>query len=201
MKGKIDSSCAISIEGMCCLLWLLFPFLDFSLNGEKQYKKTSPKFLSLFHLHCHSQVTSISYVHFRSFFLTTFNQMPSLNRHEKVTCENCGTQTTKLNLARHKKRCSAGTLYCIQCSNFSTKSQNDLIYHFAKKHSAPKIDVNFKCKLCHQEFPGLHALRQHKNTQHGMQIGSGTRDVDVESMVGDVDDQSLRESWNLAKTF
>ena len=30
--------------------------------------------------------------------------MPSLNRNEKFTCEKCGTQTTKLNLARHKKR-------------------------------------------------------------------------------------------------
>ena len=29
--------------------------------------------------------------------------MPSLNRNEKVTCENCGTQTTRLNLGRHKK--------------------------------------------------------------------------------------------------
>ena len=30
--------------------------------------------------------------------------MPSLSRYEKVTCEKCGTQTTKLNLARHKKK-------------------------------------------------------------------------------------------------
>ena len=59
--------------------------------------------------------------------------MPSLNRYEKVTCENSGTQTTKLNLARHKKRCSAGTLNCSQCPNFSTKLQNDLNYHIAKK--------------------------------------------------------------------
>ena len=54
-------------------------------------------------------------------FLTNFTQMRSLNRHEKVKCENCGTRTTKLNLARHKKICAAGTLYCIQCPKFSTK--------------------------------------------------------------------------------
>ena len=119
--------------------------------------------------------------------------MPSLNRNGKVTCENCGTQTTKLNLARHKKSCSVGTLYCTHCPNFSTKFQNDLNYHIAKKHSAPKPEVTFKCKLCYQEFPGFYALRQHRNTQHGMQIGSGTRDVDVEHIVGDVDDHSLRE--------
>ena len=34
--------------------------------------------------------------------------------------------------------------------------------------------------LCYQEFPGFYALRQHRNTEHGMQIGSGTRDVDLE---------------------
>ena len=92
--------------------------------------------------------------------------MPSLNRNEKVTCENCGTQTTKLNLERHKKRCPVGTLYCTHCPNFSTKSQNDLNYHFAKKHSAPKPEVTFKCKLCYQELTGFYALRQHRDTQH-----------------------------------
>ena len=90
------------------------------------------------------------YVHFGSMSLTPFPQMPSSNRYEKVTCENCGTQSTKLILARHKKSCSAGTLYCTQCPNFSTKSQNDLIYHIAKKHSAPKLmspsSVNFVIK-------------------------------------------------------
>ena len=103
------------------------------------------------------------------------------------------TQTTRKNFVRHKKSCSAGTLYCTQCPNFSTKSQNYPIYHIAKKHSAPKLDVTFKCKLCYHEFPGFYALRQHRNTQHGMQIGSRTRDVNVEHKVGDVEEHSLRE--------
>ena len=92
--------------------------------------------------------------------------MLSLNRNEKVTSENCGTQTTRNNIVRHKKSCSAVTLFCTHCPNFSTKSQNDLNYHIAKNHSAPKLDVTFKCKLCFQEFPGFYALRQHRNTQH-----------------------------------
>ena len=87
------------------------------------------------------------------------------------------------------------------CPNFSTKSQIDLNYHIAKKHSAPKPDVTLKCKLCYQEFPGFYASRQHRNTQHGMQIGSRTRDVDVERIVGDVEDRRLREELRSCQHF
>ena len=127
--------------------------------------------------------------------------MPSLTRYEKALCDICGTQTTKFNLARHKKSCSAGTLYCTHYPKFSTNSQNDMIYHIAKKHSAPEPDVTFKCKLCYQEFPGFYALRQHRNTQHGMQIGSRSGDVDVEHIMGDVEDQRLREELRSCQHF
>ena len=69
------------------------------------------------------------------------------------------------------------------------------------RNTAPKLDVSFKCKLCYQEFPGFYALRQHRNTQHGTQIGSGTRDVDLEHIVGDVDDHSLREELRSCQHF
>ena len=127
--------------------------------------------------------------------------MPSLNRNEKVTCENCGVQITKYNLPHHKKNCSAGTLFCTQCPNFSTLSQDDLNYHIAKKHSVPRPSITYKCKLCHAEFPGFYALRQHKNTQHGTQIGFGASNIDVDDIVGDVDDQSLREELESCKHF
>ena len=127
--------------------------------------------------------------------------MPSLNRNEKVTCENCGVQITKLNLARHKKSCSAGTLYCTHCPNFSTLSQDDINYHIAKQHSAAGASKTYKCKLCYAEFLGFHALCQHKNTQHGTQIGFGAGNIDVEDIVGDVDDQSLREELQSCEHF
>ena len=92
-------------------------------------------------------------------------------------------------------------MFCTQCHNSFTKSQNDLNYQIAKKHSAPKPDVIFKCKLCYQEFPSFYALRQHKNTQHGTQIGLGAKNFDVEVIVGDVDDQSLREELESCKHF
>ena len=176
-------------------------FYGIRRKWEEEFKYTWYNFFAIISFALLQSSCFIFYVHFRSICSTPFTQMPSLNRYEKVTCENCGTQTTKLNLARHKKRWSVGTLYCTQCPNFSTKSQNDLNYHIAKKHSAPKPDISFKCKLCYAEFPGFYALRQHRNTQHGTQIGSGTRDVDVEHIVGDVEDHGLREKFRSCRHF
>ena len=126
--------------------------------------------------------------------------MPALIRKEKVACENCGTQTTR-NIVRHKEGCSAGILYCTQCPNFSTLSQDDLNYHIAKQHSVAGPSKTYKCILCQAEFPGFYALRQHKNTQHGTQIGFGANNIDVEDIVGDVDDQSLREELESCRHF
>ena len=49
-----------------------------------------------------------------------------------------------------------------------------------------RSSVNFVIK-CFQDFT------LYVNTQHGMQIGSGTRDMDVEHEVGDVEDHRLGE--------
>ena len=57
--------------------------------------------------------------------------------------------------------------------------------------------VNF----CYQAFPGFYALRQHQNTQHGMQIGSGTKDVDVEHIVGNLEDHKLRKELRSCQHF
>ena len=116
-----------------------------------------------------------------------------MDRNDKVTCGNCGTSVTKKHLPRHKKSCSARTLYCPKCPYFSTKSRDDLNYHIAKQHSAAGPSKTYKCKLCHAESPGFYALRQHKSIQHGTQIGFGASNIDVEDIAGDVDDQSLRE--------
>ena len=55
--------------------------------------------------------------------------------------------------------------------------------------------------MCHAEFPGFYALRQHKNIQHGEQIGFGASNIDVEYIMGDVDDQSLREELQSCRRF
>ena len=100
-----------------------------------------------------------------------------------------------------KKICSVGTLYCTQCPNFCTNSQNDQNYQIAEKHSAPKPDITFKCKLCCQEFLRFYALHHYKNTQHGMQIGPETTEVDVEHIVGDIEDHRVREELHSCQTF
>ena len=82
-----------------------------------------------------------------------------------------------------------------------TKSRVDLNYHIAKQHSAAGPSKTYKCKLCHADFPGFYALRQHKNNQHGKQIGFGASNIDVEDIVGDVDGQSLREELQSYKRF
>ena len=126
--------------------------------------------------------------------LKPFTQMPSVNGYEKVTCGNCGTQTAQLNLG---VTCRVVLLVRFIVPNVPISQKNhkkNLIYHIAKKHRAPKLDVTFKCKLWCQDFPGVYASRQHRNTQYGMQIGSRTRDVDVEHIVGEVEDHMLREN-------
>ena len=116
--------------------------------------------------------------------------MPFLYRCEKVTCETCGTQTTKLNLARHTR-----VVLLVHCfvPSVPISPPNPKNIWLTILLRSTKFDVTFQSKLSHQEFPGSYALRQHRNTQHGMQIGSGTRDVDVGHIVGDLEDYSLGE--------
>ena len=127
--------------------------------------------------------------------------MTALDRNVKVTCGNCGTSVTKKHPSRHKLSCNGETLYCPNCSVFSTKSRDGLNYYVVKKHSVPGHSITYKCKPCHAELPGFHALRQHKNTQHGTQIGFGVSNIDVEDIVRDIDGQSLREELESCKHF
>ena len=127
--------------------------------------------------------------------------MPPLIRKERITCEDSGAQTTRSNFVQHKNCCSAVILFCTHCPNLSKKSQSDLNRHYAKKHSAPKPDATFKWKLCYQEFLRFYDLRQHRNLQRGMQIGSRTRDVDVEHIVRDVEDHRFKEELRSCQHF
>ena len=114
------------------------------------------------------------------------------------------TATKKLHVITVRHQLQKGTLYdtkrdvqlehCI-VANIPLSPQNHkmiLITILLRSTAPPKLDVTFKCKLCNHESPRFYALRQHRNTQHGMQIGSVTRDVDVEHKAGDVEEHRLR---------
>ena len=124
--------------------------------------------------------------------------MPALDRNQKVGCDNCGTLVSKQNLAKHKKKCSVGTLYCSKCPNFSTKSQNDLNFHIAKKHGAPKSKIAHTCIECKEEFTGFYALRQHKSQVHGHTFKTSD---DSSPLLNDVDDDSLKEELRACEHF
>ena len=150
-------------------LWLVLPFMvALSFYGIFRIWGKMQKYLLQIFRHYFNSIATVKSLQSSRLLQTTLqtpiNEMPSLNRNDKVTFENCGTQTTKLYLARHKKRCSVGTLYCTQCPNFSTKSQSDLNYHIAKRHSAPKPDTTFRCKLCLRELPGFYATSTEKHS-------------------------------------
>ena len=160
----------------CSLLLCKFPYM-----GKNMKKYLLQIFRRSFICFLLPSSRFILHVCFRLFCQSTIIEMLSLIRKEKILYEYFGTQTTRKNIVRHRKRCSVGTLYCTQCPNFLTKSQIDLNYHIARKH-------NFVIKSF-QDFE----LYQHRNTQNGMQIGSGRRDVDMEHIVGDVEDRTMRE--------
>ena len=124
--------------------------------------------------------------------------MPALDRNVKVTCGNCGTLVTKKHLSRHKLSCSGGTLYCQKCPNFFTKSRDDLNYHIAKKHATPRVKTTHKCNICFKEFSGFYALRQHKTSEHGIQMKSP--EFDVNNLVED-DDADLKEELQACQHF
>ena len=132
------------------LLWLVLPFMvALSFYGifciwEQICKNISYKFFAILSFALLPSSCFNSHIYFKLFCQTTIIEMPSLIRKEKITCENCGTQTTRNNIVRHKKRFSVGTLYWTHCPKFSTKSQNDLTYHIAKKHSALKTWFHFQ---------------------------------------------------------
>ena len=124
--------------------------------------------------------------------------MPVLDRNVKVTCGNCETSVTKKHLSRHKLSCSGGTLYCPKCPNFFTKSRDVLNYHIAKKHSTPRVKNTQNFKTCFKEFSGFYALRQHKTSEHGIQVKIA--EIDVYNFLED-EDAELMELLQACQHF
>ena len=73
--------------------------------------------------------------------------MLSLNGKDTVTCERFGAQVSKVNFARHKKRCSVGKVIWNKWPNFSTRSPAGLNFHIAKKHRSSQTKTIHKCQF------------------------------------------------------
>ena len=139
------------------------------------------------------------YVCFSLFGQTSNFEKLSFNQNNKITCEKFSTPTTRVNLSRHKKRCSVWLVFCSKCPNFSSKSKSDLIYHVAKKQGAPKRIATFKCKLRYQGFFGFCTLRLLKNILHGFLIN--TTYFDPDDIINEVDDMNLNEELHSCQHF
>ena len=83
-------------------------------------------------------------------------------------------------------------------SNFSTKSRADSNYHIAKKHATLRAKNTHKFKFCFKEFSGFYALRQHKTSEHGIQMKSA--EFDVNNLLDD-DDAELKEELQAYQHF
>ena len=78
--------------------------------------------------------------------------MPAKDRNLPVNCENCGKSVVKAHIARHRKTCMMGTLYCKKRNcNFATKNAAELSYHIAKAHGAKVRNTLNKCVVCQKQ--------------------------------------------------
>ena len=72
--------------------------------------------------------------------------MISINRNEKVKCEDCSRLYTRQNAARHRRRCVRGVISCPECK-YCTYNHHEMSFRTSKKHvnSTPK---SLKCVSC-----------------------------------------------------
>ena len=127
--------------------------------------------------------------------------MPSFNRNKKVRIEKCGTQPIRPIFARHKTRCSARSLTCSSCTNFSTKFRAGMNCHIAKKDSKATPGVAQRSKICDEDYHSSYRLRENKQKEHGSGRGSGPQNDDFAHVMGDVGENSLKEELEAFKHF
>ena len=78
-------------------------FYGFFRMWEQLCKNTCYKFFTIISFALLLSSRFNLHVYFRLFCQTTIIGMPSLIRIEKITCENCGTQTTRNNIVRTRR--------------------------------------------------------------------------------------------------
>ena len=141
------------------LLWLRLPFMiALSFYGnfrrwEKICKNTCYKFFAIISFALLPSSRFILDVWFRLFCQTPIIEMPSLNRNERDSCANCGTQTTKLNLPVTRR--DVQFEQCIVPNNpFSPRNPGMIWITILLRSVAPQnlmlpLSVNFVIKSFH----------------------------------------------------
>ena len=123
--------------------------------------------------------------------------MPGLNRNVKVFCENYVTQFTKRKIVRHKIKCSTGSLTYPSCTKFSTKSRAEMNYQISKNHSNAHVRVVHEFKNVTKFFTPFTVCEN----DHDAERSSEAQNVDVAHVMGDTDDNSLKEEKETCKHF
>ena len=123
--------------------------------------------------------------------------MPAKDRNLSINCEKCGKFVVKAHIARHRKTCMMGTLYCMKRNcNFATKNAAELSYHIAKAHGAKIRNTLKKCVVCQKQFLSFYSLQLHRKKVHqaSAKIGSSSTNRVREIMQKvDNDSESLKE--------
>ena len=92
--------------------------------------------------------------------------MPSLNRNEKVKCEDCDKENRRSDAARHRKNCVRGVISCSECRYF-TYNQQEMNYNVTKKHASSTYKQSTVCSSCEKVFPSYYSLQKQWRKEHG----------------------------------
>ena len=129
---------SLAFYGCSTLLWK-FPYM------RKKYAKIlAAKFSPLFHLHCYRQLASIltfiSDYFVKLLLLKCLRSIKTRKLHVRSVVPKL--QSLKLRVTRRVVQLEHCIVPYVPISPQNSKRSN---YHIAKKHSAPKPDITFKC--------------------------------------------------------
>ena len=126
--------------------------------------------------------------------------MPAKERHLQISCGKCGKSIVKYHIARHRKTCSSGTLYCKKRNcNFATKNSAELSYHIAKSHGSKKRNTLNKCVVCQRDFPSFYSLQLHRRKIHQVNTKVGSLNTTrVREIIDELNEDSEKLKEELA---
>ena len=79
----------------------------------------------------------------------------------------------------------------IKCSEcfYHSKNNNDVLYHYARKHGQGVGTEKFQCDICTEMFNSFYSLRSHKITTHGTTQRYTNVEVDLSDFTSDTEAQ------------